>query len=116
LRLRPDRNMDKTEKRIEQEGVNADTSYEEMPDKDYWKMRNILIEEHAAFKGIPKGPPYEYSQREEKIMSTIQSLLHRHIVQDISLAGKIFIFLLWVAALATPWLLKMDFFFLRYFR
>ncbi len=115
LRLRPDRNMDKTEKRIEREGLNADTSYEEMPDEDYWKMRNILIDEHSAFRNIPKGPPFEYSQREEKIMSTIQSLLHRHIIQDVSIPGKIFIFLLWMAALAAPWLLKVDIFFLGYF-
>lgn len=108
LRLRTDKKMDNAEKRIEEEGINADTSYEEMPDEDYWKMRNILIEEHPSFKDIPKAPPYEYSNREEKVMTTIQSLLHRHIIQDISIAGKIFIFLIWVLALATPWLLDMD--------
>ncbi len=108
LRLRPDKKMDRAEKRIEQEGINADISYEEMPDEDYWKMRKILIEEHSSFKDIPKAPPYQYSNREEKVMTTIQSLLHRHVIQDISIAGKIFIFLLWVSALAAPWLLNMD--------
>jgi Zn-dependent protease len=108
LRLRTDKKMDNAEKKIEQEGINADTSYEELPDEDYWKMRNILIEEHPAFKDVPKAPPYEYSSREEKIMTTIQSLLHRHIIQDMSIIGKVFIFLIWVAALAAPWLLNMD--------
>ncbi|HKO81541.1 MAG TPA: site-2 protease family protein [Chitinophagaceae bacterium] len=108
LRLRTDKKMDNAEKRIEQEGINADTSYEEMPDEDYWKMRNILIEEHPSFKDIPKTPPYEYSSREEKVMTTIQSLLHRHIIQDLSVAGKAFIFLIWISALAAPWLLNMD--------
>ncbi len=108
LRLRPDRKLDLTEKRIEQEGINADTSYEDLPDEDYWKMRNILIEEHSAFKDIPKSPPFEYSHREEKVMTTIQSLLHRHIIQDLSIAGKIFIFLIWLAALAAPWIINMD--------
>ena len=115
LRLRPDRNLDKTEKRIEKDGINADISYEELPDEDYWKIRNILIEEHASFSEMPKAPPYEYSPREEKVMSTIQSLLHRHIIQDISLAGKITIFIIWVAALAAPWLLKMDMSFFSHF-
>jgi stage IV sporulation protein FB len=115
LRLRPDRNIDKTEKRIEEEGINADTSYEEMPDEDYWKMRNILIDEHSSFRDIPKAPPYEYSSREEKVMATIQSLLHRHIIQDVSVAGKVFIFLLWMAALAAPWLLNMDMSFFGHF-
>ena len=115
LRLRPDRNMDKTEKRIEKEGINADTSYEDLPDEDYWKIRNILIEEHESFSEIPPAPPYDYSPREEKIMATIQSLLHRHIIQDISLVGKIAIFLIWMAALAAPWLLKMDMSFFSHF-
>ena len=115
LRLRPDRNLDKTEKRIEKDGINADTSYEDLPDEDYWKIRNILIEEHASFREIPPAPPYEYSPREEKIMLTIQGLLHRHIIQDISPAGKIAIFVIWVAALAAPWLLKMDMSFFSHF-
>ncbi len=108
LRLRPDKKLDHTEKRIEEEGINADTSYEEMPDEDYWKMRNILIDEHASFKDIPKSPPFEFSGKEEKVMTTIQSLLHRHVIQDISIPGKILIFLIWVAALAAPWLINMD--------
>lgn len=115
LRLRSDKKMDYAEKRIEQEGINADTSYEEMPDEDYWKMRNILIEEHPSFKDIPKAPPYEYSDREEKVMTTIQGLLHRHLIQDLSIAGKIFIFLVWISALAAPWLLDMDMSFFRRF-
>ena len=115
LRLRSDKKMDHAEKRIEQEGINADTSYEEMPDEDYWKMRNILIEEHPSFQDIPKAPPYEYSSREEKVMTTIQGLLHRHLIQDLSIAGKIFIFLVWISALAAPWLLDMDMSFFRRF-
>ena len=90
-------------------------SYEDLPDEDYWKMRNILIEEHSSFKEIPKAPPYEYSHREEKIMTTIQSLLHRHIIQDISVAGKIFIFLIWIAAVTAPWLMNMDMSFFSHF-
>lgn len=108
LRLRGDSQFNNVEKRIEDEGINADTSYEELPDEDYWKMRKILLEEHPSFKDIAPGPPFEYSNKEEKIMTTIQSLLHRHLIQDVSVAGKILIFIIWVAALASPWLLKMD--------
>lgn len=108
LRLKGDNQFDHAEKRIEEEGINADTSYDELPDADYWKMRNILIEEHAPFRDIPKAPPFEFSRKEEKIMTTIQSLLHRHLIHDVSLAGKIFLFLIWIAAFAVPWFLGMD--------
>jgi Zn-dependent protease len=108
LRLRGDSQMSALDKRIEEAGINADTSYEDLTDKDYWQMRKILIEEHADFKNIDAGPPYTYSEKEEKIMITIQSLLHRHLIQDVSIAGKIFIFLIWIAAIASPWLVEMD--------
>jgi Zn-dependent protease len=115
LRLFGDKQLNQVEKSIETEGINTDISYENLPDEDYWKMRNILIREHPSFRDIPPAPPYEYSSREEKIMTTIQSLLHRHLIQDVSLAGKIFIFLIWGAAISAPWLLDMDMSFFRRF-
>ena len=43
-------------------------------------------------------------------MTTIQSLLHRHLIQDVSFIGKVLSVLLWAAAIASPWLLKMNIF------
>jgi stage IV sporulation protein FB len=108
FRLRGDSQFNAAEKKIEEQGINADTSYEELPDEDYWRIRNILIEQHPAFKDIPPTPPYEYSPKEEKVMTTIQSLLHRHLLQDISIPGKILIFIIWAAGLTAPWLLNID--------
>jgi len=108
LRLRTDKQFDTTEKRIEEEGINIDVPYESLPDQDYWKIRNILIATHPAFRDVQPSPPYEYNVKEEKIMTTIQSLLHRHLIQDVSIAGKLLILLIWVLAFASPWLIAMD--------
>jgi stage IV sporulation protein FB len=108
LRLQTDKKFVAVEKRIETEGINADVSYENLKDEDYWKIRNILIEEHPSFKEFNSTPPFEYHPKEEKIMTTIQSLLHRHLIQDVSIAGKILIVLICLAAFAAPWLLNMD--------
>jgi len=108
VRLFSDSKLDAVEKKIEMEGIDIDRSYNDLSDEDYWKIRNILIEDHPPFRDIPSAPPYEYSVREDKIMAVIQSLLHRHLIQDVSIAGKIFILLIWVAAIASPWLIKMD--------
>lgn len=108
LRLRSDKKFDAVEKKIEAENINMDVSYEDMPDEDYWKVRNIIIEDQSSFREMPLAPPYEYHPKEEKMMTTIQSLLHRHLIQDMSLAGKLFIILIWVAAFATPWLVEMN--------
>lgn len=108
FRLSGDRKFNAVEKRIEEEGINLDTSYDDLSDADYWKTRNILIQEHSSFNDIPLTPPFTYHAKEEKVMSTIQSLLHRHLIQDVSLAGKLFILLVWIAAFAVPWLVNMD--------
>lgn len=108
FRLQTDSNFRAVERRIEEAGINADVSYEKLPDEDYWKIRDVLVSTHPSFDDIAPGPPYRFHPREEKIMTTVQSLLHRHLIQDISIAGKIFIFLIWIFAIVTPWLLKMD--------
>ena len=115
LRMFGEKNISSIEKRIEEEGINTDLEYEDLPDEDYWKIRNILIEDYPAFKDVNPAPPFEYDEKEEKIMTTIQSLLHRHLIQDMSIARKILIFLIWIVAIASPWLLKMDIPFLRQF-
>jgi Zn-dependent protease len=115
LRMFGDKNISNLEKKIEEQNINTDLEYEDLPDEDYWKIRNIIIQEHPSFKDVSPAPPFEYDQKEEKIMTTIQSLLHRHLIQDVSLIGKIFIFLIWVAAIASPWLINMDLSFFKQF-
>ena len=115
LRLFGEKKVTNIEKRIETEGINTDLEYEQLADEDYWKIRNIIIEEHPSFKDVEPAPPYEYSAKEEKIMKTIQTLLRRHLIQDVSVAGKILILLIWVAAIASPWLLQMNMSFLNRF-
>lgn len=108
LRMSGDARLRAVEKKIETEGIDMDKSYEDLPDADYWRIRNILVSEYTPLQDIPAAPPYEYHEKEEKIMSTIQSLLHRHLLQDLGIAGKIFVFLLWAAAIASPWLLHIN--------
>lgn len=108
LRFFGEKKITNIEKRIETDGINTDLDYEALPDRDYWKIRSILIQEHPSYKDVEPPPPYEYSHKEEKIMTTIQGLLHRHLIQDLSLTGKIFILIIWAAGIASPWLIDMD--------
>lgn len=107
IRLFADNNLKSLEKTIEHSEIDMDKSYEELSDEDYWKIRNIVISKHPAYRDVNPAPPYEFDEKEEKIMTTIQSLLHRHLIQDLSLIAKIFIILLWLGAFAAPWFLEM---------
>ena len=115
LRMIGEKKINTVEKRIEAEGINTDLEYEDLPDKDYWRIRNILIEEYLSYKDVAQSPPFEYDMKEERIMTTIKNLLHRNLIQDVSVAGKIFIFLIWAAGIASPWLINMDMSFFKQF-
>src|SRR5205085_4111779 len=90
LRLFGDSKTRSVEKKIEESNINMDRSYEDLSDEEYWTIRNILIQEHPLFKDVQPSPPFEYDVKEERIMQVIQSLLHRHLLQDVSLVGKLF--------------------------
>ncbi len=107
LRMFGDSKLKSLEKKVHDSEIDMDKSYEDLPDEDYWRIRNIIIAEHPAFKEVAPSPPYEYAAKEEKIMTTIQSLLHRHLIQDLSIFAKIIIIVIWLGAFAAPWLLEM---------
>lgn len=115
LRQFGDRRIQQVEKEIELAGIDLNYSYTDLPDENYWKTRKILIEQHPSFKDMDPGPPYAYDAKEEKIMQMIESLLHRHLVQDMSLAGKALLLLIWLAALSSPWWLNVGTHFLQRF-
>jgi Zn-dependent protease len=107
LRLFGEKKTSAVEKRIEAEGINTDLDYADLPDEDYWKIRNIIIEEYPQLRNINPAPPYEYSDKEDRVMTMIQSLLHRHLIQDMSVAGKLLTLVIWLGAFAAPWFLDI---------
>ena len=108
MRLFSDIRHDKLINKIEAEGVDLNTSYEEISDEQYWKIRNAVIKHHPDFKDIPQAPPYQYADNEDKIITTMQGLLQRIIIIDLSVAGKILIIFIWLACFAAPVLMKMP--------
>ena len=115
FRLRTDTRLDDLTKKVESSGINLEKTYEEISDEDYWKIRNILIENNlSTLRSVNPAPPYEYSPNEDKVVAAIENILQRTIIQDLSLAGKLIIILLWAGSFAAPFLLNMDLPFLRY--
>jgi Zn-dependent protease len=108
MRMYTDFQFDKLTSKVESEGIDLTTTYEDISDENYWKIRNILIRQHAAFKDVPTAPPYEYSEKEEQIKSLTQNLLQRTIVQDITLTSKFIIIVIWVSCFIAPFVLKLP--------
>ena len=115
LRQFGDRKISTLEKQIEAAGIDLNYSYTELPDETYWKVRNIIITHHPSFKDVPLVPPFSYHAKEEKIMSLIESLLDRHLIQDMNVAGRFALLVIWLGALSCPWWLDIGTAYLRYY-
>lgn len=108
IRLKADIENTKLVHRIEGEGVDLNTDYESITDEEYWKIRAAFIRHHPDLHDIPPGPPYQYASREDKVITTMQGMLQRLIIMDLTVVEKIFIILLWVGCFAAPILLHLN--------
>jgi stage IV sporulation protein FB len=100
---------EKIEKKIEAEGIDLMKSYEEVTAEEYWKIRNAVIKHYPQFKDVNPSPPYEISSKEDQIITTIQGLLQRSLIQDLSLTGKFLILVVWLGFFLAPFLIKNPF-------
>lgn len=107
-RMISDSHFEKLTKKVEDEGFDLNTTYEEISDENYWKVRNILVRNHSSLKDVAEAPPYVYSHKEEQIRHLMQNLLQRTIMQDMTIGGKIIIILVWVACFAIPFLMELP--------
>lgn len=100
---------ERIEKKIEAEGIDLMKSYEELTGDEYWKIRNAVIKHYPQFKDVNPSPPYEISSKEDQIITTIQGLLQRSLIQDLSLTGKFLILVIWIGFFLAPFLIKNPF-------
>lgn len=109
------RNLNKLDKELEHAGINVYTSYDELSDEDYWRIRAVIIQQTPAFQNIHPGPPYQYHANENKIAGEVDAVLSpRLLLLDASVQTKIVLAILWTLAITLPWILKIDFTLLQY--
>ena len=100
---------ERIEKKVEAEGIDLMKSYEELTGEEYWRIRNAVIKHYQQFKDVNPSPPYEISSKEDQIITAIQGLLQRSLIQDLSLTGKFLILLTWIGFFLAPFLIKNPF-------
>ena len=107
-RMIGDLQHERIEKKIEAEGINLMKTYEELTPEEYWRIRNAVIKYYPQFKDVNPSPPYEISSKEDQIITTIQGLLQRSLIQDLSLGGKFLILVVWIGSFAAPFFLDVS--------
>jgi Zn-dependent protease len=107
-RLIGDLQHERIEKKIEAEGIDLMKTYDDLTPEEYWRIRNAVIRYYPQFKDVNPSPPYEMSSKEDQLITTIQGLLQRSIVQDLSLGGKFLILIVWIGSFAAPFFLDLS--------
>lgn len=94
--------------KIEAEGIDLNKTYEELTPEEYWNIRNVVIRNYPALSDVPPSPPYDISPKEDQVITTIQGLLQRTLIQDISPGGKLLILVIWIGCFLAPFLLEVP--------
>ena len=103
------RSLNKLDKELEHAGIDVYTSYDQLSDEDYWRIRAIIIQQTPAFQNIHPGPPYQYHANENKIAGEVEAALSpRILLLDASVQTRIVLAIIWGLLITLPWILKID--------
>jgi stage IV sporulation protein FB len=87
---------------LRNEKINYHIEYENLPDKDYWLIRDCLLFSFPKkYAGIAPGK-YDYSMAEPLLVQHINSVLQIKMHNDLSLFKKILMLLFYVATIILP--------------
>jgi hypothetical protein len=89
-------------KELDTEGINYNTTYEELSNRDYVLIKNILLEEIPTLK---KYQELEGEVSSDLMASHVNSVLLAPVSQDASALFKVFIVISWVFLMFLPFLL-----------
>jgi Zn-dependent protease len=89
-------------KELDTEGINYNTTYEELSNRDYVLIKNILLEEIPTLK---KYQELEGEVSSDLMASHVNSVLLAPVSQDASTLFKVFIVISWVFLMFLPFLL-----------
>jgi Zn-dependent protease len=94
---------------LDHEKINYHLSYEQLPDRNYWLIRDCLIFSFPKkYAGVQPGV-YQYSVAEPLILQHVNSVLQTNIQNDMSLLKKLLILLVYIASFIVPVILMIRF-------
>ncbi len=104
LRYRADQKNIHLRKKLISQGLDYRKSYEELENKEYWKIRDFIADNCPEFSDLTKKN-YRITQFESLIISKIRSLLIQAPKQDLPFYLKASYIILWIVLGITPFLI-----------
>ncbi len=96
---------------LKQENVNYIVDYSDLPDKDYWTIRDcILLSFNKRYNGIQAGV-HQYSIIEGGLLQHVTAILKTPFTKDLGVLGKIIVILIFIFFLVV---LPVTYIFMKY--
>jgi len=93
---------DKIRSYLSSENIDYHKEYNELPNKNYWLIRDCVLFAFAKkYQGIQPGN-YQYSIVEPLIIKHINTILQINVLYDLGIIKQILILLLYICAFALP--------------
>ncbi|NBR15507.1 MAG: hypothetical protein EBU01_13175 [Crocinitomicaceae bacterium] len=89
-------------KQLDAEAINYNSTYEELSNRDYLRIKNVLIEEIPTLKNINE---FQGGVDEEVMASHVNAILLAPVKLDASLFFKVTIVLFWFLLMVLPFAL-----------
>lgn len=87
---------------LRQEKINYHTDYENLPDKDYWLIRDCLIMSFPKkYASIPPGK-HEYTIAEPLLVQHTTAVLQVNLKSDLNIIKRILVVLFYILIFAAP--------------
>lgn len=87
---------------LKQENINYFSDYQDLPDKDYWLIRDgILLSFSKRYNGIKAGVQ-QYSPIEGSIIQHVMAVLKLPVSQDLKFIGKTIFLIIFLVSLILP--------------
>lgn len=86
---------------LDADELDYNKPYEDLTNREYWMIRERLIKNNQAFKGID-GEKYVVNKRESLLINTIQGLAEKIPVLDLSAGGKGLLTGIWILFFVGP--------------
>lgn len=107
LRVRSIQNSYNLRKEMKEEDINYRTTYKMLTNRDFSRIKNILLDATPTLRQYLDTVPEEES--EPLIASQVNSVLVSPVEQDASLFFRLVIFILWIASIALPFVVYSNF-------
>lgn len=92
----------KLKKSLTEKGIQIRQSYDDLSDKDYWRIRDEIAIHISSFARFISPGVYEVSERETQVIKYIQTLLRKPAASDVSPFNLLWITMIWIISFALP--------------